>query len=158
MKTLLTLIALAATLTVAQAQDYTASLDGAQAGGGARTGSGTATLTIHGGNLLDYMVMYSGLSGNVVNQHIHGPAGPGTNAGVLVQFNAPVGGMISGVNVPLSAATIAAMNAGLTYVNIHTSTFGGGEIRGQIYMVPEPATAAVLGLGLAALVVARRRK
>ena len=27
---------------------------------------------------------------------------------------------------------VRAMRAGATYVNIHTTTFGGGEIRGQI--------------------------
>jgi len=158
MKKLLTLTALLAALAGAQAQSFTASLDAAQAGGGARTGSGTATLTVHDGLLLDYLVMYSGLSGTVNNQHIHGPAAPGVSAGVLVGFNAPVGGMISGVNVPITQSTLDSMNAGLTYVNIHTTTFGGGEIRGQISLVPEPTSAAVLGLGLAALVVARRRK
>lgn len=40
------------------------------------------------------------------------------------------------------------------YLNIHTSTFGGGEIRGY-YRVPEPTTLTAL-LG-AALVVRRRR-
>ena len=158
MKKLLTIAALFAALAVAQAQSFTASLDAAQAGGGARTGTGTATLTVHDGLLLDYMVTYSGLSGTVNNQHIHGPAAPGVSAGVLVGFNAPVGGVISGANVPITQLTLDRMIAGLTYVNIHTTTFGGGEIRGQIYLVPEPTTAAVLGLGLAALVVARRRK
>jgi len=30
-------------------------------------------------------------------------------------------------------ALIAAMKAGNTYVNVHTSSFGGGEVRGQIF-------------------------
>jgi hypothetical protein len=33
---------------------------------------------------------------------------------------------------PLTAAQEADLNAGLNYVNVHTSVFPGGEIRGQI--------------------------
>jgi hypothetical protein len=38
--------------------------------------------------------------------------------------------------------------SGRTYLNIHTTAFGGGEIRG--FVVPEPMTASLLALGLAA--------
>jgi hypothetical protein len=38
--------------------------------------------------------------------------------------------------------------AGLSYINFHTVQFGGGEIRGQLLVVPEPATLALMGLGL----------
>lgn len=52
------------------------------------------------------------------------------------------------------------MIAGNAYINLHTSAFPGGEIRGQIEcngVVPEPATIAALGAG-AAFLIRRRRK
>ena len=45
---------------------------------------------------------------------------------------------------------------GLCYINFHTMQNGGGEIRGQI--VPEPSTMILLGAGLAAAGIWKRRR
>ena len=42
------------------------------------------------------------------------------------------------------------LDSGRAYFNIHTSSFPGGEIRGQAVAIPEPASAlfALAGLGM----------
>jgi hypothetical protein len=82
---------------------------------------------------------FTDLSGAATAMHIHGPAGPGTNANVLISlvpynFTAPNptnGGVIYG-NILVPTNVVPNLLAGLTYVNIHTATNPGGEIRGQL--------------------------
>lgn len=62
---------------------------------------------------------------------------------------------------PASAfgALLAGVDEGKAYLNIHSSQFGGGEIRGFLAPIPEPQTYALMLGGLALLgAVARRRR
>ncbi len=125
---------------------------------------------------------FTGLTGTVSAAHIHGAtavAGAG-NAGVMTvtpTFTGFPSGVTSGTYDHTFDMTLAssynpsfvtanggsvsnALNAllaahadGKAYLNIHSSTFGGGEIRG--FLTPEPASlAALAGVTL----VARRRR
>ena len=69
-----------------------ATIDGAQANAGAGTGSpgtGFATMTLDDvSNLFSWDISWSGLVGTETVMHFHGPAPPGANAGVQVNFGA----------------------------------------------------------------------
>jgi hypothetical protein len=88
---------------------------------------------------------FTDLTGPAIAMHIHGPAGAGTNANVLVSlvpYNFPAsdpakGGVIFG-NIPWPTNDTEALLAGLTYLNIHTTQFPNGEIRGQLIPFNEP--------------------
>ena len=45
-----------------------------------------------------------------------------------------------GTTASAEAALVSAIAAGEAYVNIHTTTFAGGEIRGFLQPVPEPGS------------------
>ena len=132
---------------------FTATMTGAKENpANASTGTGTFTATIDTvTNILSYDVTFTGLTSAVNNGHIHGPAAATANSGTTINFNTQPGanfsfGQTSGTAhgiALLTAATqiTATINgdslkklffAGLTYANIHTTGFGGGEIRGQI--------------------------
>lgn len=168
MKIFLSLLTMVLGLSLAQAQNYTVSLDGAQDGGGARQGSGSGTLSLSGVSL-SLNITYSGLSAPATADHIHGPAVPGVNAGVLYPLTSittlGTSGTINGTVTLVDGTggfTLAQqrsqLDSGLWYINIHNSVFPGGEIRGQILPVPEPSASALLGLGLAGLACRCRQK
>jgi hypothetical protein len=56
------------------------------------------------------------------------------------------------------SAFFSGIASGRAYLNIHTSTFPGGEIRGFFQPVPEPATLLLLSSGIGGLVLMRRRR
>ena len=142
---------------------WSATLDGLQEvppNASPGTGSINGTLDDVTGSVVVTFGVFANLTAPAVAAHIHGLAPPGTNAGVLIPLTATnaTSGTLTGSGV-LSAPNVTGMLAGLTYANVHTNNFPGGEIRGQISVQPIPEPASILavtaGLGLAAL---RRRK
>lgn len=115
----------------AAAQTYSALLDGSQEVPPVATPAGGAgSFTLDPSKILSFNIHFTGLIGTETGAHIHGPAVPGTNAGVI--FALPAGSPKVGTLGPLTPAQEADLNAGLWYVNIHSSFRSGGEIRGQI--------------------------
>lgn len=175
MKTLLLAVLTCTVATFSYGQSFIALLDGAQDGGGGRQGTGTVSMTLTG-NTLSFSGAYGGLSTNVTLAHIHGPAPVGSPAGVVYNLitlgiltgQGTTSGTLSGsfnmVAAPAGTSyttiqqQINDLNAGLWYINIHSVTFGGGEIRGQINLIPEPSSFALLGLGAGTLLYRLRRR
>lgn len=149
-------------------------------------GIGFATITVDLDLVTMHIVAdFSGLTGNVTAAHIHGPTlNPfaGT-AGVMTTTPSfegfPHGGtsghyerlidltLASSYNpafINSSGGTVSgalnrmllAFSEGRAYLNIHSTTFPPGEIRGFLVPVPAPASAGVLAA--AGLFAARRRR
>jgi CHRD domain-containing protein len=117
----------------AQAQKlcFTCSLDAAQeVPPTPSSGVGVGYLVMdRAANTLTYTFQISGLTSAETLAHIHGFSGPGVNSGI--KHNLPLGANKTGVWNYLESDEPSII-AGLTYANIHTANFGGGEIRGQI--------------------------
>jgi hypothetical protein len=87
--------------------------------------------------VLSYKITWNNLTGNPIGSHIHGEAPKGVNAGIKHDFTSLLPKTTSGsfsntVVVDEVAIKEAGLLAGLYYINIHTPTYPGGEIRGQI--------------------------
>jgi hypothetical protein len=77
---------------------------------------------------LTWTVTFSGLSGEPIAAHFHGPAEPGKNAGPVVDIS---GSLASGT-ADITDEQLADLQAGNWYLNVHTEKFPDGEIRGQV--------------------------
>lgn len=93
--------------------------------------------------VLNYKVTWNGLTDTIIGIHIHGLAPVGYNAGIIQNILAlntknealyPYrGGSFTGTfNVDGVVVKEENLLNGLYYLNIHTKTYAGGEIRGQI--------------------------
>jgi ABC-type amino acid transport substrate-binding protein len=131
---------------------------------------------------------FSGLTGNVTVAHIHcctavgntGTAGVATVTPTFTGFPAGVTNGSYDVTFDMTAATgswnnafrtnnggtsalafaalVAGMNSGKAYLNIHSTVFTGGEIRGFLNAVPEPGSLALVALALMGGAAATRRQ
>ena len=100
----------------------------------ASMGSGMATVSLDDvSNTLCWDISWSSMSGPSTGMHFHGPAMMGVNAGVQVNI-----GTNSGLTSPsmgctvITALQVTDLKNDLWYINIHSSAFPGGEIRGQV--------------------------
>lgn len=120
------------------------------------------------------LVSFEGLQGNVTNAHIHGPTAvagagtagvatttptfPGFPAGVTAglydaafdmtqasSFNAAFLTANGGDPAIAEAALFAAIEAGKAYVNVHTTMYTAGEIRGFLQPMATPTEASNWG-------------
>jgi hypothetical protein len=147
------ILALAASLivgvagkSVATVFTYTATITGLQeVPPNASPGIGTGFLSYDDvANALTTNISFSGLVAGTIAAHIHGGAAYGANAPIVRPFaSAPLGvtsGSFTDVWTGLTPTQVGYLNGSLLYINLHTSAFTGGEIRGQI--IPESATSS----------------
>ena len=115
-------------------------------------GSGAFQMEI--GNTITFSLTFSGLSSPLAVAHLHfaptkvaggvmiflcggggQPACPATTSGTITgtitaaNVTGPTGQGITAGNLD---AALEAVRAGLSYANMHTANFGGGEIRGEV--------------------------
>jgi CHRD domain len=128
-------LALAGCVQVSGTRSFHANLTGLQEVPSVKTmGKGQADVTLdNASHIITWNLTYINLSSPAVAAHIHGPAMPGANAGVMVPLK--VGANPITGSMYLNDAQIADLAAGKYYINVHTANNKGGEIRGQLLPV-----------------------
>jgi CHRD domain len=145
------------------------------------TGSGTLGLSTDQ-NSVDVFLQWAGLTGPAVGGHVHCCAAQGANGPVAIDFGPSAvatgsltrtydltllstysAGFLNANGGTAASARTAFLNGllgGRAYYNVHTSTYPGGEIRGQLAAVPETATwgMMIIGFGLVGGAMRVRRR
>jgi hypothetical protein len=150
-------------------------------------GTGTATVTIDTVlNTMSVSITFSGLTSGTTASHIHSATTTPFTGTAMVATQVPYftgfplgvtsgtysnlfdllsassynpafvtahGGTVAGAE----SALVSSIASGTAYLNIHTTNFPGGEIRGFLIAVPEAATWAMMLVGFAAIGLALRR-
>jgi DNA/RNA endonuclease G (NUC1) len=78
-------------------------------------------------------LLFSGLTGSETGAHIHSGA-HGVNGPII--FPLPLGNPLNNFVINPAAQQVAELRAGNQYVNVHSSGFPNGEIRGQLQWNP----------------------
>jgi hypothetical protein len=95
-------------------------------------GSGVALVTLNQGQgEVCWDISVEDLTSPVILAHIHRGAA-GTNGAVVVDFDEPVNGLNGCVNADADLIKEIRQNPGGFYVNVHTTMFQVGEVRGQL--------------------------
>jgi hypothetical protein len=102
----------------------------------ATPGSGTATLDVNlATGALSGTVTFTGLTSNATAAHIH-QAVAGVNGPIIIPLVGGAGATAGTWMVPagtvMTPAQLTALQANQLYINVHTLTNPGGELRGQI--------------------------
>jgi CHRD domain-containing protein len=98
----------------------------------ASNGSGTALVTLNQGQSeVCFDITVSNLTSPVILAHIHQGAA-GTNGPIVVDFMEPVNGLNGCVHADAALIKEIRHDRAGFYVNVHTTMFPGGEVRGQL--------------------------
>jgi hypothetical protein len=124
------------------------------------TGNGTFQARIRQDAAIEWQLRYADLEGTVQQSHIHfaqegvngdivvflctnlgnGPAGtqacpapPAVVSGIITEANIGAGAAARGIEAGNLEEFIAAIRAGRTYVNVHSTKWPAGEIRSQLH-------------------------
>lgn len=152
----------------AEMMPFTISLDGPGAGTtSAATGSGLSVFYDTSTDILTLIVGYGSGTGGIdlesdfLAAHIHNADGSVFQGLDNLAFPATstTSGLLAGT-IDYSGNTTAEKELflGLQYVNIHTEKKPSGEIAGNVTVVPEPTSIALLGLGVSGLLLFRQKR
>jgi hypothetical protein len=98
----------------------------------ASDGSGVALVTLNQGQgEVCWDITVSDLTTPVILAHIHQGAA-GVNGAVVVDFMVPINGLNGCVDADAALIKDIRQNPAGYYVNVHTTMFPGGEVRGQL--------------------------
>jgi hypothetical protein len=129
--------------TASAQQKFTVSLNGVQENPSVNSpGRGSCVLTLDTAETqITLSCTYSGLGSNASAAHIHTNGPVGVNGPILFNLTgaSSTSGTLTLAPTAVTPAQVADLRAKRWYVNIHTTNFPDGEIRGQIKIATTPS-------------------